>query len=303
MSRPPAHIPGIRSRAGSRSRGATSAPARPAAGAQTLLAHRRPAPFAQTVYSGNARSVFEHGLATSYGSNWLIMVSGMLEPMLYLLSMGIGVGALVGAVQYQGQDLPYPAYIAPALLATSAMNGAIYDSTWNVFFKLRFSKVYQSMLATPLGPLDVALGEISSALFRGMLYSCAFMALMSVLGYSLAWTAVLAIPACLLIAFGFAALGMAVTSYCRTFVHMDWIMVVLLPMFLLSATFFPITVYPPALQWVIMAFPLWHAVEMVRMLSTGLLTPVFAVHVGYFAVLAGVGIVLVTRRLSALFLR
>lgn len=299
MSRLPAHVPGAAAeQARHEAAGAASAPP----SAQTVLAARRSSWLSGEIYYGNARSVFGHGLLSQYGTNWLIMISGFIEPVLYLMSMGIGVGALVGAVQYQGQDLPYAAYIAPALLATSAMNGAIYDSTWNVFFKLKFAKIYESMLATPLGPLDVALGEISIALFRGVLYSTAFMTLMTVLGYNLSWTAVFAVPACILIAFGFASLGMAVTSYCRTFVHMDWIMVVLLPMFLLSATFFPITVYPQVLQWVIMAFPLWHAVEMVRMLTTGMFDPAFWWHVGYFVVMSLVGLWAVSRRLRALFL-
>ena len=279
------------------------APARPAAGAQTLLAHRRPAPFAQTVYSGNARSVFEHGLATSYGSNWLIMVSGVLEPMLYLLSMGIGVGALVGAVQYQGQDLPYPAYIAPALLATSAMNGAIYDSTWNVFFKLRYAKTYQTMLSTRLGPLDVALGEIAMALLRGLIYAVGFLIVMTVAGLVTSWTALLMIPGALLVALGFASLGMAVTSWMKTFQHMDWVQIVLMPMFLFSATFFPLAVYPEPIQWVIRVFPLWHAVELMRALAVGVLSWATAGHVLYFVVMAGVGVWLAARRLGALFLR
>ena len=76
-------------------------------------------------------------------------------------AMGIGLGTLVGTVTTTGgQQVPYAAFIAPALLATAAMNGAIYDSTWNVFFKMQFAKLYEGMLSTSLGPLDVALGEI-----------------------------------------------------------------------------------------------------------------------------------------------
>lgn len=291
----PAHVPGAAQENARREQARSGA-------AQQWLARRRTPRLSHSDYYGNARSVIAHSLTTSYGSNWLIMLSGFLEPVLYLLSMGIGVGALVGSMTYHGQSLPYGAYIAPALLATSAMNGAIYDSTWNVFFKLRFTKLYESMLATPLGPLDVALGEIGNALVRGVLYSTAFMVLMQLLGYNLAWTAVLAVPACVLIAFGFAALGMSVTSYCKTFVHMDWIMVVLLPMFLLSATFFPITVYPPLFQGIIMAFPLWHAVELVRMLTTGTFDLGIWWHLGYFGAMSVLGILVVTRRLRAMFL-
>ncbi|MBW4096314.1 MAG: ABC transporter, partial [Acidobacteria bacterium] len=81
---------------------------------------------------------------------------GFIEPVLYLLSMGIGLGALVGTVHGPGgAPISYAAFIAPALLATSAMNGAVYDSTMNVFFKMNYAKLYQGMLYTSLGPLDV----------------------------------------------------------------------------------------------------------------------------------------------------
>jgi lipooligosaccharide transport system permease protein len=217
--------------------------------------------------------------------------------------MGLGLGALIGQVQVSADvSVPYAAYIAPALLAVSAMNGAIYDSTWNVFFKLNYGKLYEGMLATSLGPLDVALGEILYALLRGLLYACGFMVIMQVAGLNLAPTAILALPAVLLIAFGFASLGMAVTSYMKTFQHMDWINIVLLPMFLFSATLYPITIYPQWIQSVIMAFPLWHGVELIRALTTGVYSTAMVWHVLYFLVMIGIGLVFTTKRLRVLFL-
>ena len=198
--------------------------------------------------------------------------------------------------------MPYAAFIAPALLAVSAMNGAIFDSTWNVFFKMHFAKIYEGMLATSLGPLDVAFGEIFLALLRGGIYAAGFLIVMQVLGLNLAWTAVLALPAVLLIAFGFASLGMAITSYMKTFQQMDWINFIILPMFLFSATFYPLSVYPQAIQWIIQAFPLWHGVELVRGLTTGALNWAMLGHVAYFVVMIAVGLSFTTRRLRALFL-
>jgi lipooligosaccharide transport system permease protein len=107
-----------------------------------------------------------------------------------LLSLGIGLGSLIGTVTTStGQHVPYAAYIAPALLAVSAMNGAIYDSTWNVFFKMNYGKLYEGMLATSIGPFDVALGEIALALLRGLIYAAGFMIVMQIFGLNLAWTA------------------------------------------------------------------------------------------------------------------
>jgi lipooligosaccharide transport system permease protein len=222
---------------------------------------------------------------------------------LYLASMGIGLGGLIGDIEVaDGATISYAAFIAPALLAVSAMNGAIYDSTWNVFFKMHFGKLYEGMLATSLGPLDVALGEIMYALLRGLLYATGFMVIMQAFGLNLAWTAVLALPAVLLIAFGFAAVGMAVTSYMKVFQQMDLINFFLLPMFLFSSTFYPISVYPEWVQGIVMALPLWHGVELIRGLTTGLLGPAMLIHVGYYVVMIAIGVVFTTKRLRALFL-
>ncbi len=106
----------------------------------------------------------------------------------------------------------------------------------------------------------------------------------------------------LLIAFGFASLGMAITSYMKTFQQMDWIAFVLLPMFLFSATFYPITVYPEAVRWIVKAFPLWHGVELIRGLTTGALSWEMLGHVAYYLVMIAIGLVFTTRRLKALFL-
>ncbi|TFD56524.1 ABC transporter permease [Cryobacterium sp. Hh38] len=254
-------------------------------------------------YAGNARSVMARGWRATRSTNSLVVLSGMVEPIFYLLSMGLGLGALIGQVQTDGgQSVPYAAFIAPALLAVAAMNGAIYDSTWNVFFKMQFAKLYEGMLATSLGPLDVAFGEISLALARGLLYATGFLLVMQALGLNLSWWALLALPAVLLIAFGFASVGMAVTSYMKTFQQMDWITFVLLPMFLFSATFYPLSVYPPGVQYVIQALPLWHGVELVRGLTTGQVDAGLLWHVLYYAVMIVIGVVMTTRRLKALFL-
>ncbi|MFB0836285.1 ABC transporter permease [Arthrobacter halodurans] len=260
-------------------------------------------PFAG-LYARNARAVIGRGLLATKTSNWAIMVSGFVEPVLYLISMGVGLGALVGTVVGPaGTEISYAAYIAPALLAVSAMNGAVYDSTWNVFFKMNFGKLYQNMLYTSLGPLDVAIGEIFLALLRGFLYATGFTAIMGVMGLITTWWALLMVPASVLIAFGFASIGMGITSFMKTFQQMDWINFVMLPMFLFSATFYPLSVYPQAIQWLIQAMPLWHGVELLRQLSVGAFNGMTAVHVLYYVLLIVVGMVLTTTRLRALFLR
>jgi len=269
----------------------------------SATAEARPRTYG-SLYSRNARAVISRGLMATRSSNWLVMVSGFFEPVLFLISMGVGLGAVVGEVAGpDGQPISYTAYIAPALLAVSAMNGAVYDSTWNVFFKMNFAKLYQGMLYTSLGPLDVALGEIFLALLRGMLYATGFTVVMGVMGLITTPWALLMIPASVLIAFGFASLGMGITSFLKTFQQMDWINFILLPMFLFSATFYPLSVYPQPIQWFIQAMPLWHGVELLRQISVGSFTAATTLHVGYYLVMTAVGMLLTTLRLRSLFLK
>lgn len=260
--------------------------------------------FGRSLYAGRASMVVLRNLYAVKSSAWGVVLSGFFEPVFYLMSFGLGLGGLVGAVNGPGgAPVPYAAFLAPALLATSAMNGALYDSTWNVFFKLKFAKLYDGMVATSLGTFDIALGEISYALLRGLVYSLGFMAVMYSLGLVLSPWGILAVPAASLIAFAFASCGMAVTSYMKSFQEMDWINFLLLPMFLFSATFYPLSVYPPAIQTMIRCFPLWHGVELIRGLTLGPPTWSMVEHVAYFGVMVVAGLTFTTRRLTALFLR
>lgn len=257
----------------------------------------------RSLSSGNSVAVIERGLRVWRKANWAILVSGFFEPVLYLVAMGVGLGGLIGTVPGPtGAPIPYAAYIAPALLATSAMNGAIFDSTWNVFFKMRFAHLYQTMLSTSLGPADVAIGEIVLALLRGLMYAVGFMLVITAMGLVGSWWALAMIPMALLVALGFAAVGMAVTSYMKTFQQMDIVQFALLPMFLFSATLFPVDVYPVAVQWVVKAMPLWHGVEAMRQLSLGYVGWATLGHVAYFSAMAVAGIWLTVRRLRILFL-
>ena len=268
------------------------------------LAERRAGKPGSGIYSGRARVLIERSLYAAKSSNWLVIVSGFVEPVLYLMAFGFGIGQLIGNVDDgTGSLVPYAAFIAPALLATSAMNGAIFDSTWNVFFKMHFGKVYQVMLSSSMGPMDVALGEISWALLRGLTYSLGFMAIVTPLGLVTSWWGLLAIPAATLIAFGFAALGMAVTSYMSNFQQMQWINFFLLPMFLFSGTFFPVSVFPDWIQVIVKALPLWQGVEMIRAFTLGNIGPELIGHIVYFLVMIVAGLLFTTRRLTALFMK
>ncbi len=238
---------------------------------------------------------------TAAGKQWLTLVSGFFEPLFYLFALGVGLGALVGVIDVDGRQMSYAAFVAPAMMATSAMNGAVMDSTVNVFGKLKDAKLYDSVLNTPLSARDVAAGEITWALLRGGLYSTVFLAIASIAGFVTSWWAVLAIPACTLIGFAFAAVGMAATTYMRTWNDADYVQLAILPLFLFSATFFPLSTYLPVLQWLVQATPLYHGVALVRSLTTGEVGPGLAVHVLYLLALGAFGLWAATRRIERLF--
>jgi lipooligosaccharide transport system permease protein len=159
------------------------------------------------------------------------------------------------------------------------------------------------MLATSLGPLDVALGEILTALLRGFAYAVGFMAVATPMGLIPSWWGVLAIPAAVLIAFGFASIGMAITSYFNSYQQMGLINISLLPIFLFSGSFYPLSVFPDWAQIIIKTLPLWHAIEMIRNLSLGIINFSLLGHVAYFLVMIVGGLFFTTKRLNALFMR
>ncbi len=272
---------------------------RPASG-PTLLARVLP-----TMSFGSRRAVhlFERSLYL-YRRSWLVLVSGFFEPLFYLFAIGFGIGALVGDVPGpDGRPIPYQLFVAPALLASSAMNGAIFEVTFNVYGKLRWEKVYDAVLATPLGVGDIALGEIAWALFRGLLYAIGFVLVMLVLGLVRSPLFVFAIPAAMLIGFAFAAVGMAATTFVRSWQDFDLVQLVILPLFLFSATFYPISTYPDGLRLIVQLTPLYHGVDLIRSLSLGIVGPALLVHVAYLLVMGFAGLFVVSRRLDKLLLK
>jgi lipooligosaccharide transport system permease protein len=234
-----------------------------------------------------------------YRRGWLLLVSGFFEPLFYLLGLGFGLGALVGDIE----GVPYSVFVAPALMATAAMNGALYDSTYNMFFKLRYARTYEAILSTPMGVGDVAIGEVAWALIRGVIYAVGFIVVMIVLGLVLSPMAVLAVPAALLIGFATAAVGTAATSFMRRWQDFDLITVVTLPLFLFSATFFPVTTYPEPLRTIVELTPLYRGIHMVRGLTTGTADATILVDIAYLLVLGMIGVAITSRRLGRLLLK
>ncbi len=240
---------------------------------------------------------------TSFRRGWLVFLSGFFEPVFYLFSIGVGLGALVPNVRTDsGLVVPYADFVAPAMLASAAMNGAIADVTFNVFFKLRYARVYDVMLATPASPRDIAAGEVTWALIRGGIYSAGFVVVAAAMGFVHSLWGLLALPAALLIGAAFAAAGMYATTFLTSWQQFDLVFVVVQPLFLFSATFFPLGAYPPVLQGIVQLTPLYHAVSLERALLLGDVSLAVLGHTAYLMVLTVTGFALVSRRIGRLLL-
>lgn len=207
-----------------------------------------------------------------YRHGWMVIVSGFFEPLFYLLSIGVGLGAFIPDIGGVG----YAAFVAPGLLASSCMNGAITDGFFNIFFKLHFEKTYEGILATPMRVPDIALGEVLWALTRGSIYAAGFLLVMLGLGelrgtpMLLSPTALLAFPAAVLVSAAFSAMAICLTSFARKVEDFDIVMgLLVMPMFLFSGIFFPVGQLPWPVQAVFQLVPLFHAVELLRALTTG----------------------------------
>ena len=236
----------------------------------------------------------------AYRRMWLIFLTGFAEPLLYLLSIGIGVGSLVGDLQVGGRTVDYEHFVAPGLLAMSAMTGALLDATFNFFVKFKYTKVYDAVLATPIGTSDLATGEVAWSLMRGAIYSLVFLLTMLAFGLVDSWWAILAAPAAVLIGFGFAGAGLAATTWMRSFLDFDYINLAIVPLFLFSATFFPLSRYPTVLEAIVRVTPLYQGVVLERSLVLGDVHWSLFLNAAYLAAMGFVGLRIASRRLGRL---
>jgi lipooligosaccharide transport system permease protein len=238
--------------------------------------------------------------AARHAAYWWALFSGFFEPLLYLLSIGIGVGALVGDFALpNGRTVSYAAFVAPAMLAASAMNGALAESTFNFFAKLKWMRLYDAVLATPVKPMEIAIGELMWAMVRGMVYSVAFLAIMVGMHLTTFGWALAALPATLAVGFAFGALGMTIATLVRGWQDFDYVMVIMFALFLFSGTFTPAESYNIVLRVIVELTPLYHGVELIRGLTTGVVQSAMLWHLTYLALLTVGGLAVAGRRMNA----
>jgi lipooligosaccharide transport system permease protein len=248
-----------------------------------------------------AASVTERNIACLRSMYWVVMASGFLEPVLYLFSIGVGVGGLIGDIALpDGRLVGYAEFVAPAMLAASAMTGALSETTFNFFGKMKFMRLYEGILATPVRPIEIALGELAWAMVRGMLYSAAFLVIMVAMDLTSPLRALAMLPAAVLIGFAFGALGMTISTLIRSWQEFDLIASGQFALFLFSGTFAPATAYPQWLRWLIEATPLYRSVDLARALSLGPVGWTQAWDVLYLLALLAIGLTIAGRRMTGM---
>ena len=141
-----------------------------------------------------------------YRRSVIPLAFGLVEPLMYLLTIGFGVGSLVGTVP--GVNVRYPVFVAPAILATTAMNTAFNQTSFGVFSRIKVDLTYEAIVPTPLSPADIAVGEVASAVLNGLLTSIGFLVAATAMGLVISPGILLAIPAAALVSFAFAAGGL-----------------------------------------------------------------------------------------------
>jgi lipooligosaccharide transport system permease protein len=238
--------------------------------------------------------------AMMYRRSLTPVLSSVVEPVLYLLGIGIGVGGLVGTVP--GVDVRYAVFVAPAILATTSMNAALNQTSFGVFSRIKNERTYDAIVPTPLSVTDIALGEVLSAVIYGVLSSTSFVLVMAVLGLVSSPGILLAIPGSVLIGFAFAAAGLAVTTWLRDFSDFQLIQLVMLPMYLFATTFYPLSTYPRPLRPLIEALPLYQSIELVREPALGSFTLASLAPVAYLVAFGTIALWIATRRMTRMLL-
>jgi lipooligosaccharide transport system permease protein len=235
---------------------------------------------------------------TAYRHYWRSnLVSSLLEPVLFLTAMGLTLGVLVDRGGKLPGGVPYLTWLAPGLLAASAMQIGTAESTYPVLGSIKWDKLYDAVLATPARVTDVLTGHLLYVAFRVTTSVTLFLAVLVAFGAARSPLVVLALPAALLTGLAFAAPVTALAVRMENdsgFAGLQRFLV--LPVFLFSGTFFPVSQLPGVLEAVAYATPLWHGVALSRGLALGTLGGGEALlHVGYLLLWVGAGVLLAAR--------
>jgi len=218
-----------------------------------------------------------------YRRTWAIsFLPPLLEPVLYILAFGLGLGQLVGDLQVGEQEVSYTRFIAPALVAVAIMYNAFFETSYNSFVRMYYQKTYDALLATPLNLHEVIFGDIVWAATKSVIAAMLMGSMLTLFGLLALPGALLLLPLALLGGLFFGALGMVFTGLVPGIETFNVpIFLLITPMFLFSGTFFPLQQLPEWAQQVALALPLTHLVNLARATSLGELNAISGWSVGY----------------------
>ena len=236
-----------------------------------------------------AAHVFSYHLVGYRRTWWSSVFSSFLLPVIFLAGIGLGVGGYVD----RGHQLavPYLSFLAPGVLASTALSVAIGESTYRVYSQFEWDRTYQAMLATPLRVVDVLAGQLTFVVFRGLVASAVFLVVMAAFGTVRSAWALLVLPTALVLTLACAAPTFAYTATRRSDAGFAVLFrFVVVPIQLFSGVYFPITQLPALLRPLAYLSPLWHGVELTRSFTLGVISwPAVLVHLAYLLVWCVVG--------------
>jgi lipooligosaccharide transport system permease protein len=214
--------------------------------------------------------VWERNL-TVYRKNWKVsFLPPLLEPLFYLLAFGVGLSSLVGDVPYQGRQVSYLQFIAPALISVSIMYNAFFETTYSSYVRMYYQKTFDAMMSTPLSLEEIITGEIFWGATKSVIASTIMLAVISAFGLISFPEGLLILPLAFLGGLAFGSVGMLFTGMVANIDQFNLpIFLLVTPMFLFSGTFFPLDTLPEWARQLALALPLTHLVEIVRSLSFG----------------------------------
>ncbi len=211
------------------------------------------------------------------------------EPFLYLLGLGYGLGLFIGEMM----DMPYLTFLASGILASSAMNIASFEAMYSVYSRMVPQRTYEAILATPLEIQDILAGELLWCGTKSLINGGAILAVAAALGAVDGPAALWVLPLLFFTGLCFGALALSMTAYARGYDFFNYYMtMVLTPMFLLSGVFYPVSSLPEALQGVVRALPLTHAVDLIRPIVSGQPVTDVPLHLAVLGAYAAAGYLL-----------
>ncbi len=194
------------------------------------------------------------------------IISNLMDPMVYLLALGFGLGAYVTRIE----GLSYIQFIAPGLIASSIMTAASFETTINTFVRINFDKVYEAMMATPVTVEDIVVGELFWATTRSTIYATVMLAVVAALGLVHSWFGILVPFMGVLGGLMFAVIGLTYTSFLKSIYHVNYFFTLFVtPLFLFSGVFYPLDPLPQVVKDIAFFSPLYHLVNVVRPLVLG----------------------------------